>query len=108
VTLCLTASCVPAASYAPRVVKNELTVRNRIPVCARAVHRGEIGEAALERDKDLRLDQPFPEGAHLLARQHGEQIDALVCSPRTARGTSSGSCLVSASANTSSSPRATL
>ncbi len=34
----------------------------------------------------MRLNQPLPERAHLLARQHGEQVDALVLeAPRRAR-----------------------
>ena len=66
--------------------QNELPVRDRIPVNTRAVYRCEIGEPALERDEHVRLDQPFPERAHLLARQHREQVDALVLeAPHRAR-----------------------
>jgi len=94
VTLCFD-RLVRAGGFvcAPRR-QNELTVRNRIPVwCACGSPRRDRRSGSRARQRPAVGFKPFPEGAHLLARQHGEQIDALVCSPRTARGTSSGSCL---------------
>ena len=58
--------------------QDELAVRDRIPVGASPIDRAEVRESALERHKDMRLNQPLPERPHFLARQHGEQIHTLL------------------------------
>ncbi len=57
--------------------QNELAVGARVPIDPSALHPAAVSGAGTKREDDVRLNEPLPKGAHFLARQHREQVDAL-------------------------------